>query len=247
MFLERDDTIRVGQFNPGFDTQPFNADHTSVGTKQLIPGGYSKGQQLHHIMGVQDHLRPLIQGLPENEQKGIINRLRSKGVTVGQDPNNLISLDVPAHSAVHRHMEKIGIDSNGELANLAFLNKVSNLKFADRLIAADTFAEQIYPAIVEELAALGHKVSSPEENIRRYEASIRKEAADELRRHYVEEAKEQFGIKGAKDMTNKKIREIRDHSVGRDDISGRDKNVSSGDISVYGDVYTNGKRFAGKR
>lgn len=246
MFLERDDTIRVGKFNPGFDTQPFNADHTSVGTKKLIPGGYSKGQQLHHIMGVQDHLRPLIQGLPEQQQKGIINRLRSKGVTVGQDPNNLIALDAPAHSAVHRHMEEIGIDSNGILANLAFLNKVSNLKFKDRLIAADTFAEQIYPAIVEELAALGHKVSSPEENIRRYEASIRKEAADELRRHYVEKTKEKFGIKGAKDMTNKKIREIRDHSVGRDSISGRDKNVNSGDIAVYGDVYTNGKRFNGR-
>ena len=30
-----------------------------------MPYGYSKGDEIHHVMGLQDHLRPLVQGLDE--------------------------------------------------------------------------------------------------------------------------------------------------------------------------------------
>ena len=65
-------------------------------------------------MGLQEHLRPLIQGLPEHQQIGIMNRLLSKGVLYGQDPYNLIALTKEQHNKAHRHMEDIGIDSNLE-------------------------------------------------------------------------------------------------------------------------------------
>ena len=87
-------------------------------------------------------------------------------------------------------MEDIGIDANGTLANLSVLNKIANLPYEQRLIAADTFAEQIYPAIVEELSALGHKVATPAENIARYNQGIQAEKANELREYYVDTIKE---------------------------------------------------------
>lgn len=208
--LSRQETIQLGTYNPGFaeNVKPFNADHRSIGTLRLLPVQQDNLQdyQIHHVMGVQDHLRPLIEGLPEHQQKAILHRLLAKGVVFGQNPDNLIALSRDDHSKVHRHMEDIGIDSNLETEKLNVLNSIANLPYEQRLIAADTFAEQIYPAILEQMEILGHKVPSIQENINKYKASIEEERRIENRKDSIQLAKDMYG---SKDSINN-IRKIRD-------------------------------------
>ena len=211
--LSREETIQLGTYNPGFaeNVKPFNADHRSIGTLRLLPVQPENlnDYQVHHVMGVQDHLRPLIEGLPEHQQKAIMHRLLAKGVVFGQNPDNLIALSQDNHSKVHRHMEDIGIDSNLETEKLNVLNSIANLPYEQRLIAADTFAEQIYPAIVEQMEILGHRVPSIQDNINKYNASVEEERRIENRKDNIQLAKDMYGSKATIDN----IRKIRDSEM----------------------------------
>jgi len=211
--LSRQETVQLGTYNPGFaeNVKPFNADHRSIGTLRLLPVQPEnlEDYQVHHVMGVQDQLRPLIQGLPEHQQKAIMHRLLAKGVVFGQNPDNLIALSRDDHSKVHRHMEDIGIDSNLETEKLNVLNSIANLPYEQRLIAADTFAEQIYPAILEQMEILGHKVPSIQDNINKYKASIEEERKIENRKDSIQLAKDMYGSKDS--IGN--IRKIRDSEM----------------------------------
>ena len=160
-------------------------------------------------MGIQDHLRPLIQGLPEHQQQAIMHRLLSKGVVFGQNPDNLIGLKNADHSAVHRRMEDVGIDSNLENEKLRILNNIANLPYKDRLIAADVFADHIYPGIIEEMQKLGHKVPTQQENMEKYNRSIEDEKAIETKKFLIDEMKSQFGS----EPTLANIRAARDYSL----------------------------------
>ena len=157
-------------------------------------------------MGVKDHLRPLVEGLPDHQQKAIMHRLLGKGVVFGQNPDNLIALGLDDHKAVHRHMEDIGLDSNLEQDKLRVINSIANLPYEQRLIAADTFAEQIYPGILQEMEKLGHKVPSIQDNIDKYNRSIEEERILENRKDNIEKAKDVYGNK----FTNESLRQIRD-------------------------------------
>lgn len=206
--LSREETLQLGTYNPGFaeNVKPFNADHRSIGTLRLLPVQPEnlKDYEVHHVMGLQDHLRPLIQGLAEHQQKAIMHRLLAKGVVFGQNPDNLIALNEGDHTKVHRHMEDIGIDRARNL-----VNSIANLPYEQRLIAADTFAEQIYPAIVEQMQILGHEVPSIQDNINKYNASIEEERRIENKKDNIQLAKEMYGSKATIDN----IRKIRDSEM----------------------------------
>lgn len=208
----RNDTARLGTYNPGFNAKQHNLGHRSLKTLKALPSGYETrtgAKEIHHVMGLQEHLRPLIQGLPEHQQIGIMNHLLSKGVSFGSDPYNLIALTKNEHNKVHRHMESIGIDSNLEKDKLRVLDAISALPYKERLIAADTFAEQIYPGIIEEMQALGHTVPTVEQNIARYVNSINEENQLETKDHLLEIMKDQYGDKSTIDN----IRKVRDDSM----------------------------------
>ena len=205
----RETTGKLGTFNPGFNSRPFNEDYRSKGTVSQLPLGYdtSRGPlEIHHVMGLQDQLRPLIQGLSENEQIGIMNRLISNGVNLGNDPNNLIALLKPDHRAVHRRMEEVGLDSNNEKEKVIFLNKVARLPYKDRLVAADVFAEQIYPGIIEQMHLLGHKVPTQSENIARYNQAVLEEKQGENQNYIREVLKGLYGEKPTIGNINKVVK-----------------------------------------
>ena len=211
----RNDTARLGTYNPGFNAKQHNLGHRSLKTLKELPSGYETktgAKEIHHVMGLQDQLRPLIQGLPEHQQIGIMNRLLSKGVVFGSDPYNLIALTKNEHNKTHRHMEDVGIDSNLEKDKLLVLDAISSLPYKERLIAADTFAEQIYPGIIEEMQELGHSVPSIEQNIARYVNSVNQENQSERRDHLIEIMKDQYGEKSTIDN----IRKVRDDSMTTD-------------------------------
>lgn len=211
----RSATARLGTYNPGFNAKQHNLGYRSLGTLKQLPSGYETktgAKEIHHVMGLQEHLRPLIQGLPEHQQIGIMNRLLSKGVLYGQDPYNLIALTKEQHNKTHRHMEDIGIDSNLEKDKLRVLDAISALPYEERLIAADTFAEQIYPGILEEMQALGHNVPTIEQNKARYLNSVDEEIRSERKDYLLERMKDQYGDKPTIDN----IKKVMDDSMVKD-------------------------------
>lgn len=194
----RDITNKLGTYNPGFDTKPHNADYRSKGTLDQLPLGYDasgEAQQIHHIMGLQEHLRPLIQNLPEHKQLGIIQRLLSKGVPVGNDPANLIALNTKDHKVIHDYMKQVGLESNNELDKKKFQDQLTQLSYDDRLIAADTFAEQLYPAIIEKLHLMGYKVPTTKQNVDRYLMSVQDEIDSETKSYVRELMIDKYGAK----------------------------------------------------
>ena len=194
----RDETIKLGTHNPGFESKPFNNDIRSKGTLDQIPLAFSTSGgpvEIHHVMGVQDHLRPLIQGLNERQQIGIMNRLISKGVNLGNDPRNLIALLKPDHRAVHSRMKEVQLEPSSDKQRLEFLNKFSSVPYEQRLIVADTFAEHMYPAIVEEMHGMGYMVPTQADNIQKYKESVLQENLAERTDYGKEILKEIFGEK----------------------------------------------------
>jgi len=262
----RETTGKLGTFNPGFNTKPFNEDYRSKGTLSQLPLGYdtSKGQlEIHHVMGLQGQLRPLIQGLSENEQIGIMNRLLSKGVNLGNDPYNLIALLKNDHRAVHKRMEEVGLDANNEKEKVDFLNKVAGLPYKDRLIAADVFAEHIYPGIIEQMHSLGHNVPTQAQNIARYNQSVANEKRSERQAHVLDTMKGLFGEKPTMENINKVVEAPMDRLAGEamrllaggsntgrksiDDRSQGNKNVTINAENVYMERAVNGNGNGKKR
>ena len=226
--LSRNETVQIGTYNPGL--KPFNLNHRSKGTVDLLINtpDISDKYEVHHVMGVQDHLRPLVEGLPEHQQRAIMHRLLSKGVVFGQNPDNLIALGLDDHKAVHRHMEDIGLDSNLEQDKLRVINSIANLPYEQRLIAADTFAEQMYPGILQEMEKLGHRVPSIQDNIDKYNKSIEEERILENRKDNIQKAKDIYGSK----FTNESLRQIRD-SLTDEETKSKVKRMAGDVLSQY--------------
>ena len=222
--LSRNETVQIGTYNPGL--KPFNLNHRSKGTVNSLINtpDTSDKYEVHHVMGVQDQLRPLVEGLTDHQQKAIMHRLLSKGVVFGQNPDNLIALGLDDHKTVHRHMEDIGLDSNLEQDKLRVINSIANLPYEQRLIAADTFAEQIYPGILQEMEKLGHKVPSIQDNIDKYNRSIEEERLLEIKKDGIRKAKQMYGSK----FTNESLRQIRD-SLTDEEITPKVKRMA-GDV-----------------
>ena len=202
--LSREETAKIGRYIPGFDV-PQNVGHREKATFTRM--GYDPvrdgPKEIHHIMGLQDHLRPFVQGLPEDQQQGMMRYLRQKGVIYGDDAENLIALNKAPHKALHRALEDKGIDSNLEKDKVAILNKIANLPFEERKIAADVYAEQIFPAIAEEMQALGLPAPNQAKNAELYQRAIMAEALEEERLHSIAELKAEVGSKPTKGSIDK--------------------------------------------
>lgn len=196
--LSRIDTARLATYNPGFNTKPHSIDYRSKGTLENLPLGYdpqSDAQDIHHVLGLQEHVRQFVENLTPEGQIQVLNRFLSHGIPVPQDPRNLIAVNKKNHNKVHGTQKDMGLESNNELAKKQLQNKIAQLPLDQRLIAVDTFAEQIYPAIVENLHSLGIKVPTQAENIALYKQKIEQEAAAERKLHILDQMKGIYGEK----------------------------------------------------
>jgi len=207
--LSRNDTARLATYNPGLDTKPHSIDYRAKNTLEQLPLGYPTSddkQYIHHIVALQEHLRPLLENLSEAGQIQILNRLIQKGVPAPNDPRNLLALNQQQHDAVHNYQKFVGLESNNELDKRQFLQKVSQLPLQERLIAADVFAEQMYPAIIENLHSMGYKVPTRKDNINKFNAEAQQEIASEIKQHRLEGMQDRFGEQPS--LSN--IRTVRD-------------------------------------
>tara|TARA_E500000318_G_scaffold102087_1_gene106128 strand:- start:593 stop:1459 length:867 start_codon:yes stop_codon:yes gene_type:complete len=196
--LSRIDTARLATYNPGFNTKPHSIDYRSKGTLENLPLGYdsqSDAQDIHHVFGLQEHLRQFVENLSPEGQIQVLNRLLSHGVPVPQDPKNLIAVNKKLHNKIHGTQKDMGLESNNELAKKKLQNQIAQLPLDQRLIAVDTYAEHIYPAIIENLHSLGIKVPTQAENIKAYKLGIEQEAASERKQHRLEQMKAMYGEK----------------------------------------------------
>lgn len=196
--LSRIDTARLATYNPGFNTKPHSIDYRSKGTLKNLPLGYdaySDAQDIHHVLGLQEHVRQFVENLSPEGQIQVLNRFLSHGIPVPQDPRNLIAVNKKGHNMIHGTQKEMGLESNNELVKKQLQNKIAQLPLDQRLIAVDTFAEHIYPAIIENLHSLGYKVPSQDENIKAYNRSIEQEAASERKLHTLEQMKDMYGEK----------------------------------------------------
>lgn len=176
--LERVDTMRLGNSRGlGFGEKPHDYDHRSKNTLSQLPLGHADSKnEIHHIFGIQEHLRPFVENLSDNEADAIIRLLNSKGVRVSNDPRNLISLDEMTHDQVHEALQNVGLDTAGRKEDLEFLEKVSKLPFKERMIAAEVYGDHIYPGIIEQMQAQGLNVPTVAENIAYNNQLIKNEA-----------------------------------------------------------------------
>ena len=141
--LSRIDTARLATYNPGFDTKPHSIDYRSKGTLENLPLGYdsqSDAQDIHHVLGLQEHVRQFVENLSSNDQIQVLNRLIGHGIPVPQDPRNLIAVNKKGHNQIHGTQKDIGLESNNELGKKRLQNQISQLPLDQRLIAVDTFA-----------------------------------------------------------------------------------------------------------
>jgi len=198
----------LATYNPGLDTKPHNLNYRSKNTLEQLPLGYptsNEKQYIHHVVAVQEHLRPLLENLNEAGQIQILNRLIQKGVPAPNDPRNLLALTQQQHDAVHDYQKFVGLESNNELEKRQFLDKVSRLPLQKKLIAADIFAEQMYPAIIENLHSMGYKVPTQAENIARYNQGVLEETQGEKQNYIREIMKGLYGEKPTMENINKVI------------------------------------------
>tara|TARA_B100001564_G_C20520731_1_gene615029 strand:- start:42 stop:911 length:870 start_codon:yes stop_codon:yes gene_type:complete len=232
--LSRIDTARLATYNPGFDTKPHSIDYRSKGTLENLPLGYdsqSDAQDIHHVLGLQEHVRQLVENLSPEGQIQVLNRLISHGIPVPQDPRNLIAVNKKGHNKIHGTQKDMGLESNNELAKKQLQNQIAQLPLEQRLIAVDTFAEHMYPAIVENLHSLGYKVPTQAENVRAYNQAIAQEANSEKKLHLLEQMKEMYGEKPTMENIRKVMESDKDlYEVGR---------IRTQDVDA-----TNMKRFA---
>ena len=223
--LSRNDTARLATYNPGLDAKPHSIDYRSKGTLEGLPLGYSSNddkQYIHHVVALQEHLRPLLENLSEAGQIQVLNRLIRKGVPAPNDPRNLLALNQKQHDAVHGYQKSVGLESNNELSKRQFLQKVSQLPLQERLIAADIFAEQMYPAIIENLHSMGHKVPTRDDNIRKFNRAAQQEIALENKQHQLEAMKDLYGEQPLLSNMRKVIKDIAGERLGISPTAMRD-------------------------
>ena len=198
--LRRNDTMRLGNSRGlGFGEEPFNYEYRSKGTTSQLPLGHSDDtNEIHHVFGLQDQLRPFVEGLNEAEQDAIIRVFNDNGVRVSNDPRNLISVAEKPHDEIHEDLQSVGLDTAGRKEDLEFWNRVSALPFQERLKAARIYATEIFPGLVQRMHALGHQVATPAENIAYNKELIEKERNYELKEHLrdVIEAEPALNAKG---------------------------------------------------
>lgn len=187
--------MRIGNYAPGF-VDDHNMNYRSVGTIQQIPTGVPaqmmSDDQIHHILGIQDHLRPLIQGLNEPQQRQIIHMLNSRGVPISNDAMNLVHLASGPHTQVHKELEAYKVDSKGNPNTQRLINQIAATPFRQRKQIVQVYADHIYPLLIQayhEMAKdipgaekLG-RIATPEENKAAYRQAIRDEALGEERAH----------------------------------------------------------------
>lgn len=181
--LTREQSLEIANKGVGFHQAPYQGLHTK-GTLENLPLGYDlPGDDVHHIFGVQDHMRMFIDNLDEREQENMLRRMNQKGIRFGNDPINLISLKKGPHIEVHRMLRDRGIDAGNRKDYTKILRNVGVLPYHERIHALDVYADHFYPAIIEEMHALGHMVPTQAENIELYKREIAEEAALERMEH----------------------------------------------------------------
>lgn len=185
--LTREQSLAIANKGVGFHQNPFKSTLHSQAVLKNLPLGYANASDdIHHIFGVQDHMRMFIQGLNEREQENMLRQMNHRGIRFGNDPINLISLPRPDHRQVHQVQESMGIDAKNKKDILNILERVSTLPYNERVKALDIYSDYFYPGIVEELHKLGHKVPTQAENKIRFQKEIAQEALEERMEHIKE-------------------------------------------------------------
>ena len=188
--LKREQSLAIANQGVGFHQAPYQGLHTQ-GTLENLPLGYDlASDDVHHIFGVQDHMRMFIENLDEQDQINMLRHMNQRGIRFGNDPINLISLKKGPHIEVHRMLRDKGFDAANRKDYTKVLRNVGKLPYDQRVKALDVYAQHFYPGIIEEMHAMGHKVPTQAENIALFEKEIAQEAAQEVLAHKMEHVNE---------------------------------------------------------
>ena len=185
--LTRDESLAIANQGVGFHQPRYPQGLHTQATLENLPLGYDlPGDDVHHILGVQNQMKMFLDNLNEQEQVNMLRHMNQRGIRFGNDPINLISLKPVPHDQVHEMLQDKGFDAAGRTDYTKVLRNVGKLPYDLRVKALDVFAEYIYPGIVEEMHAMGHKVPTQADNIALFEKEIAQEAAQEHLAHKVD-------------------------------------------------------------
>lgn len=161
MYLrDRGINLKQSSYRPG-ELDAYNAEYKSKSTREQIPSGYRKGEQMHHLVPAE-LFGAFVQNLSQQEAEIVINRANALGIRVGNDPANFVGLDKMSEhlrndkysNTVHQQLDDIGLESS-ELAGeqraqfYGLLDKIANSPLKTRLEALPDFVTYIAEPAIE--------------------------------------------------------------------------------------------------
>ena len=185
---------------PGFDQKPLSDNYLTEGIKRLIPGGYEKGKEVHHVTGL-DIASPLLYGRSLTDKANIGRALHQQGVRYGNDMYNLAMLDrISEHlfskdnwqtsDTVHSVLARNGIEDrlfvgDERIRAQQFYNSLTQLPTSVIINeVVPVFAEYIAGPSMEAAKKHNPNVTTLEENKRIFnEVEIPAERRSELQLH----------------------------------------------------------------
>ena len=187
----------------------YHSDYVkSTETKSLMPSGYNKGEDMHHLVPAE-LFGAFVQNLNRRDAEIVINRANQLGIRVGNDPANFVGLNrMTEHlrndsnpNTVHAQLDAMGLESS-ELSGpqraqfKALQDKLADAPLQTRLDALPDFVSIIAEPSIEVARGYRPMANNIEANKRLYEEEIKNEAARETAAHYKDLASEYLGLPG---------------------------------------------------
>ncbi len=216
--------LNLSQSNyiPGLNNKTRVSEHTVDSIRNAMPSGYKPGEDMHHLVGV-DQFGPFVQNLSPDEARIVINRANSLGIRPGNDPRNFIGLDPTTEhdynslnpNSIHTRLaDALGLDPrtfSGEDRNRDFRIKetISNLPVEKRLELLPLFIDNIAEPSIKEGQRLRPSAAGINDNKKFYQTELEDERIGELKGHVRDY------IEGGTDLTpanklNKLLKMIRE-------------------------------------
>ena len=179
-------------------------DHKTDSVRRVMHTGYVKGQEMHHVVGI-DQLSPLLQGRSEQDQRLIVNALNSHGIRTGHDMYNLASMDDELEHGyrkdrptnAHTQLSNMGLEDRifegDELKkNAAFKQSLTNLPTATIIQqVVPEFAAMIGGPSIDVARSINPNITTVEQNKQIYAQEVELERQAELAAHEAEMIQEQ--------------------------------------------------------
>lgn len=198
--------LSQSNFIPGLNDKTRVSEYTVDSIRNAMPSGYVSGEDMHHLVGV-DQFGPFVQNLSPQEARIVINRAQSLGIRPGNDPRNFIGLDPTTEhdynslnpNSIHTRLaDVLGLDPrtfSGDDRNrdIRIKQTIAQLPVEQRLELLPLFVDTIAEPSIQEGRRLRPSAAGINENKKFYQTELQSERIGELKDHvrdYIEDGED---------------------------------------------------------